>query len=348
MEDHVSPSLRISKLHIRGLGPIAKLNLPEDGLDWSGIPDAMVIGGVNGSGKTTLLTFIARVAHLLAEQPAAIPDEVQVDEALVDFELVTEDTGPVTLRFLLGDKDFVDKNSADHVFGYRTTGKRPSPLLKGAARRVHEIIENRERFAKSNFPSILLVPANPRMLQIPTERFKQPGRLAAPDDFVHEWFPAQKWNESFEALLYDARWRDLNAKEEGRPAEAHRFSDFAQAFDQLSSGRKHLVWRTNEPKVEVTLQSGDVTAHGLDMLSSGEQQVLLLSAEVLYRWRPGSLILIDEPELHLHRSWQLWLWEFLLKQRAERGGQLIVATQSNDLFRASPEGSNLLLTPEAL
>jgi len=39
-------------------------------------------------------------------------------------------------------------------------------------------------------------------------------------------------------------------------------------------------------------------------LSSGEQHELVVTYQLLFRIQPGSLILIDEPEISLHVSWQ--------------------------------------------
>lgn len=42
----------------------------------------------------------------------------------------------------------------------------------------------------------------------------------------------------------------------------------------------------------------------LDVLSSGEQHQLVLNYELLFATQPNTLVLIDEPELSLHVSWQ--------------------------------------------
>ncbi len=70
--------------------------------------------------------------------------------------------------------------------------------------------------------------------------------------------------------------------------------------------------------------------------------------ELLHRWRPGSLILIDEPELHLHESYQTKLWEALFHWQKERGGQVIVATQSGHLFGLSGLGTRVILSRQSL
>jgi len=85
------------------------------------------------------------------------------------------------------------------------------------------------------------------------------------------------------------------------------------------------------------------TSHGLSGLSSGEKQIVLFLAELDYRWRPGSLILIDEPELHLHESFQSQLWIALVDWQKERGGQVFIATQSGHLFGLGEPDTKVLL-----
>ena len=61
------------------------------------------------------------------------------------------------------------------------------------------------------------------------------------------------------------------------------------------------------------------------------------------RWTPGSLVLLDEPELHLHESWLAALWGALRRLQRERGGQVIVTTQSGYLFGLGGAGSRVIL-----
>ncbi|MFD9848931.1 AAA family ATPase [Streptomyces parvus] len=67
---------------------------------------------------------------------------------------------------------------------------------------------------------------------------------------------------------------------------------------------------------------------GLSMLSSGEQHELVLLYDLLFNVQPGALVLIDEPEISLHVSWQKRFIEDL--QRIARLVQFrtIVATHS--------------------
>ena len=72
-----------------------------------------------------------------------------------------------------------------------------------------------------------------------------------------------------------------------------------------------------------------MTSLPLEILSSGEKQILILLTQALLREDQPVVYVADEPELSLHVAWQ----EKLLKSLLELGGQvqIIVATHSPDI-----------------
>lgn len=66
----------------------------------------------------------------------------------------------------------------------------------------------------------------------------------------------------------------------------------------------------------------------LTQLSSGEQHELVLLHELLFDVLPGSLVLIDEPELSLHVSWQATMLADLLDIARLVGVDFVLATHS--------------------
>lgn len=80
----------------------------------------------------------------------------------------------------------------------------------------------------------------------------------------------------------------------------------------------------------VTAETGDTLA--LTALSSGEQQELVLAYELLFRHPPGTLVLVDEPELSLHVSWQMGFISDLLKVARLTELSFIVATHSPQII----------------
>jgi len=63
-------------------------------------------------------------------------------------------------------------------------------------------------------------------------------------------------------------------------------------------------------------------------LSSGEQHVLVLLYDLLFEVKPGSLVLIDEPEISLHVAWQLAFLEDIRRIAKVSEFRFIVATHS--------------------
>lgn len=70
----------------------------------------------------------------------------------------------------------------------------------------------------------------------------------------------------------------------------------------------------------------------LTALSSGEQHVLILSYELLFKAPDGALVLIDEPEISLHLLWQMDFLTNLKSIMNLRKIQAIVATHSPQIF----------------
>jgi predicted ATP-binding protein involved in virulence len=66
----------------------------------------------------------------------------------------------------------------------------------------------------------------------------------------------------------------------------------------------------------------------LDALSSGEQHELVLLYDLLFRVKPNTLVLIDEPELSLHVTWQKSFLPDLLEIVATTGYDVVLATHS--------------------
>ncbi len=67
-------------------------------------------------------------------------------------------------------------------------------------------------------------------------------------------------------------------------------------------------------------------------LSSGEQQILVLAYQILFRAEPGTLLLIDEPELSLHVMWQDSFIEDITRMGTERSLRFLLATHSPTLI----------------
>lgn len=71
---------------------------------------------------------------------------------------------------------------------------------------------------------------------------------------------------------------------------------------------------------------------GLNELSSGEQHEVILLYELIFKTNPGILVLIDEPEISLHISWQKEFLDDLLRIVQIQNFQVMIATHSPSII----------------
>jgi len=107
------------------------------------------------------------------------------------------------------------------------------------------------------------------------------------------------------------------------------------------------IFRLSNIAVRINVSDGSLTAvragsnpYAIEKLSDGERNALLLTATVLTA-KTGSLILIDEPERHLHRSITSPLLRLLFAQRADC--VFVVSTHEVMLPAETPRSRTILL-----
>lgn len=75
----------------------------------------------------------------------------------------------------------------------------------------------------------------------------------------------------------------------------------------------------------------DGTFIPLDMLSSGEQETLVLFYEVIFNTDDGTILLIDEPEISLHLLWQQMFADDIKRIAEGKRLQVVIATHSAEI-----------------
>ncbi|MBQ9689468.1 MAG: ATP-binding protein [Candidatus Methanomethylophilaceae archaeon] len=79
-------------------------------------------------------------------------------------------------------------------------------------------------------------------------------------------------------------------------------------------------------KIHVTMNNG--TSLPINKLSSGEVQILLIFYYILFHTNSGGVVILDEPEISLHVSWQQVLGDYFRDICRVRNIQIVVATHS--------------------
>lgn len=83
---------------------------------------------------------------------------------------------------------------------------------------------------------------------------------------------------------------------------------------------------SKEKGFEIVLDSGQALRH--ESLSSGEQHEIVLLYDLLFRVKPNTLVLIDEPELSLHVEWQVKFLPEMLDIAKTVSFSVLIATHS--------------------
>jgi predicted ATP-binding protein involved in virulence len=82
---------------------------------------------------------------------------------------------------------------------------------------------------------------------------------------------------------------------------SNRLQNFVNIIDPLFED-KRLKFSNTEGMIFTDIDTGVIIKP--EMLSSGEQHVIVLFFDLLFKFKSNSLILIDEPEISLHIRWQ--------------------------------------------
>lgn len=126
---------------------------------------------------------------------------------------------------------------------------------------------------------------------------------------------------------YQARW--------DHDAEVQEVSTYLEQFG-YSWGMDLLDENMNDYQIKLARQGKEVL---LSQASSGEKEVLNFLLGISAFNVKNGLILIDEPELHLHPKWQAMLRDLLLEISRTTGNQIIVATHSPVFIHPSTVGN---------
>jgi predicted ATPase len=316
--------MRILSFHQQGI-----YGLPEIALDFvdhaTGKPrQRTVIAGSNGTGKTTVLEMIYSLLKLIPHlydavytSKHALAQNAKVEITLGNLPLPSSEY-PVTLSLTA---------NGPHLAFSEVRGNTGGNWI-GAIREALA--------GKRDFPNCVYFPSEGRELQSKTK-----GQIIdEPRDYqwVYRFDDSTKWEGSLESFLVAMDYRDLMAQREGRAGD--EFSRFTKLINGFLQDKQI---RGVDDKFRIRVEAANGQQFGLEALSSGEKQIVLLLGEIQRRLRPGGLLLIDEPEIHLHPRWQRLLVRALTDLCVDYDAQMILTTHSEEIASAVYEHELVLL-----
>lgn len=237
----------------------------------------------------------------------------------------------------------VELEAGEQIFVVGPNGSGKSALLQHLAAssgegKIRRIFAHRQTWLQSG--SLTLTPAQRR-------RFERDRR-------GHETAENSLWRdpkgaETHAAVLFDLvaaenkRARSIAGHvEEGKIKRAKKVASDASPFtrlnDLLALGTLRVSLH-NQDDVEIVACKGSSPAFGIERLSDGERNAVIMAATVL-TVDPGTTLLIDEPERHLHRAIIAPFLSALFQRRQDCA--FVVSTHELCLPAESPDARVLM------
>ena len=215
------------------------------------------------------------------------------------------------------------------------------------------------RFARQNPEKARRIVAH-RQIWMPTDALKQPmtyaARVVAEQEIRHsdrddasryeDSHAAERVNVAIHELIsaVNVRARSMAAAHDADDREGH--AKAARAVSPIVAINE--LFRTSNIPIVISIDSNDrimasrngSRKYSVAELSDGERNVLQIAGDVLTA-EPGTLLIIDEPERHLHRSIISPLLAQLFETRTDCG--FVISTHDYDLPLEFPCAATLLL-----
>lgn len=138
-------------------------------------------------------------------------------------------------------------------------------------------------------------------------------------------------NQNYASMVLDEYIKDSEKKMEILEKEAEKVRLLQSIIDKRFLFKKMRVNRKDGMQFLPADQGKNIIEEKvipLSSLSSGEQHELILFYKLLFQVSKGSLVLIDEPELSLHVSWQKYFVDDVIEIANKNHFNVIIATHS--------------------
>lgn len=360
--------MKIAAIYSQQVGPLSEGVISFEN-DWTEETETKVLlTGPNGCGKSTVLRGGAYLWEALGywlDQRKALPQKHDAKQwlqrwgglalILEDLDELIPKTGqseiqwdtPFRIGLIFGSRDWCEKLQQEHphVFwigeSVERTGKPGQPKRSLYLPKMHWLDEwslRRKQMIlsseKVSAPNMMYLDAEERRWVTPKKNLTEP----LPDQLAQRWLTKYRVTEDWKGQL-EASLINLKA------TQLHKFHEIIRLFNRFLIGKAiETDIKPGEGRLRVKIKGQRGVFHGLDDLSAGEHQVLILLF-LLQRWlQPKGVILIDEPDLYLHPSLVNPLLDALESAAAEYQAQLIITSHSVDIWqRYESQGMRLEL-----
>ncbi|MCP5106146.1 MAG: ATP-binding protein [bacterium] len=321
--------MKINKVHFDDHPFFGTLDIDFCSSDGSGALNTVIVAGINGSGKTTLLNAVADMMSNRANR---------LEKSYVNVEL-TELYERNILKWETDDMPVLpphdnDKSMRRREIEYSVNAGWTSKWIREYKSLVNkfEQLENSEK---------------PRMVYMPSEiNFGKIEIKTTPYAYKYKFLNIVDESAAKDIPNYFATFIDRYVySRDQKPAESIKL-----ACDEINSIFKELEmesWITGLKKDGSRMpifQNKAGKVFDISGLSSGEMQLFLRIVSLKMMDINNSIILVDEPEISLHPSWQQKIIK--VYENIGKNNQVIAATHSPHVVSSVPKENIRILLVE--
>jgi predicted ATPase len=293
--------MRISQLSAAALPPIRLFEI-------SDLSSPVIIAGANGSGKTRLKDAIAATFRSASSPQLSLTIEATRKEEETTW-------GAKNLQVSRG-------TNCAPLLNYMNSRLRGGTHVGTVVQ-----IDSDRSVTPVKFQPITLATPDPYDTEIQLTYYLSP--------FIN------RWPDLVNKIYQKAANRDLKIAASVRAdpeavgqsyldANPDPFIPYQKVFEQLLPGKQLEPIDPKSPR-EFHYRIGAAGPFPFQTLSSGEQEVVKVAFDLIWKHIRHSVILVDEPELHLHPTLAFRLIE-TIKGLGEGTNQLVLFTHSPDLI----------------
>lgn len=320
--------------------------------------DTIILAGENGTGKTCILDLIFDFSRI------GLDSNQRDEKRTIEVELSMVEQQNLTKNPRYGFSDGFSNGHLTFKYDYTIIGNfgqtRVEYLLANGQKKATTIQAYIEPHIKQIFRAIysdVEINYTPKEIISVTAKDidqNQPNSYKSGGNLATEITQLLIDIEALDSQDF-SKWGKLNV---GSPVDEiqidTRMKRFTKAFDLIFPTKKFRgIQNRNNHKEVLFEENGRIMS--ISQLSSGEKQIVFRGGFLLKdrESSKGSLVLIDEPEISLHPTWQIEILDFykalFIDSRFNLSSQIFVATHSPFIIH-NPKRNNdkvIILTKNA-
>ncbi len=308
-------------------------------------PDLTFIHSPNGLGKSTIAHMVYTILRGDRSYLEEIPF-VRMDIAFIDGStlIIEKNNGKMLIQM---QKNEIESVVTDEEIEAISDIIYLPPERLIITKKDGHVVNALESCAQELYESIRSAKDNNKLAASNKERKEMSGSdlefwckdLKAKLDFIKDagFEPEMPNGLRFPPTRYDliddrAKYEDLAYSVSDYVEKNYQFAESIIVYKDIINNIfiNKSIDISESGKLIVSMNNG--TALPLNKLSSGETQILLMFYYILFHSGQDGIVIIDEPEISLHVSWQQMLGDYFNDICRVRKVQIIVATHSPQII----------------